>query len=69
MKKLERATRETPSGTPVIYIDDFGVPCQTVTRSEVWELGDGSPVVLLRGRTGGFILERVFVLEEMRRDE
>ena len=63
MKKLAQATRETPSGTPVIYIDDHHRPNVTATRSEVWELGDGSPVVLLRGRTGGFALERVFILE------
>lgn len=63
MKKLEPASRETRPGTDVVYIDDFGRPHLTVTRSEVWELGDGSPVVLLRGRTGGFVLERVFILE------
>jgi hypothetical protein len=26
---------------------------ETKTRSECWELGDGHPVVLIEGRTGG----------------
>lgn len=37
-------------------------PCQTldtVTRSPAWALGDGTPVVLVEGATGGIALTHV----------
>ena len=66
MQKLQPITMETPSGTPVIYVDDEGVPCVTKTRSDPWCIGDGTPVVLIDGRTGGYLASRVFALEAPR---
>lgn len=45
-----------PVGTPVIwypYRDSFADARHTKTRSEAWELGGGTAVVLVEGRTGG----------------
>lgn len=55
-----------PAGTPVRYWPilppvDGCPPVETVTRSEAWELGDGSPVVLVKGRTGGVHLSHLDV--------
>lgn len=50
-----------PQGSPVVLVDDNGHLSETKTRSEAWCLGDGSPVVLVDGRTGGYALERIFV--------
>ena len=41
---------------PVRGDDDF---VETRTRSMAWELGDGTPVVLIEGRTGGVWLEHL----------
>jgi hypothetical protein len=38
--------------------DDFGDVTETITRSEAWNVC-GSPVVMLKGRSGGYLLERV----------
>lgn len=62
--KLQPATRDTAEGTRVILIDDDGVPHLTRTRSIVWPLGHGALVVKVEGTTGGYLLERVFVLPE-----
>ncbi|MBO0962361.1 hypothetical protein J1P26_21900 [Neobacillus sp. MM2021_6] len=35
-----------------------------VTRSEPWELGDGQKVVLLEGKTGGFSVDCLEIVEE-----
>ena len=45
--------------TPVIYIDDNGKQCPTVTRSEAWVVGDADPIVKIKGKIGGVALERV----------
>lgn len=50
-----------PEGTafryyPVRGDDDF---LETKTRSHAWELGDGTPVVLIEGRTGGVCVEHL----------
>lgn len=50
---------DLPPGTPVLVRLDDGTDWETVTRSEPWELGHGGFVVLLKGRSGGFALERV----------
>jgi hypothetical protein len=44
-----------PVGTPFRYYPIAGATefIETKTRSECWELGDGHPVVLIEGRTGG----------------
>jgi hypothetical protein len=38
------------------------LPVETTTRSEAWTLGDGSVVVSLEGRSGGFCLSHIEVL-------
>jgi hypothetical protein len=50
-----------PPGTEVLYYplrgrEDY---VMTRTRSEAWELGDGTPVVLVEGKTGGISLEHL----------
>jgi hypothetical protein len=47
-----------PVGTAVRYWaiyppKDGDGPIDTVTRSEAWALGDGTVVVLIKGKTGG----------------
>ncbi len=54
-----------PVGTPVILSDDFGEDHQTVTRSAAWEVG-GTPVVMVTGRSGGYDLGRIKVMETHR---
>ena len=48
-----------PSGTDVTVIRDDGTEWLTKTRTEPWQLGDGTWVVALEGRAGGFDLSRV----------
>jgi len=61
MFKLYPATLETPKGADVLVIEDAGCGATvTQTRSEPWSLGDGTLVVQLIGRTGGYRLDRVF---------
>jgi hypothetical protein len=50
-------------GVSVILTDDFGKEHQTNTKSEAWELGDGSPVIMVDGRSGGYDLNRIKVME------
>jgi len=58
--KAMHLSTTAPSGTRVWVVeDDFSVTI-TDTRSEPWKLGHGQWVVLLVGRTGGFMIERVF---------
>ena len=51
--------RDTPVSTRVGVTRDDGTEYETLTRSQVWELGDGTPVVLLEGRTGGIPVARL----------
>ena len=51
-----------PVGTAVILTDDFGKEHHTSTRSIAWELC-GTPVVSVLGRSGGYDLDRIKVLE------
>lgn len=44
---------------PVRVLLDDGRVFETFTRSQPWQLGNGEWVVLVFGRTGGFLLERV----------
>ena len=65
MQELLAANVNTPRGTKVVVIQDRGhPPCVTHTRSEPWSLGDGRLVVSLKGKSGGYALERVFLLPE-----
>lgn len=41
-----------------VTLDD-GSKLETRTRSQPWQLGDGTWVVLLEGRTGGYLLSRI----------
>lgn len=56
----EQWNERYPIGTPVRVTsvqDGHGQPAQTfdtVTRSECWALGHGTPVVLVQGKTGGY---------------
>jgi hypothetical protein len=56
---------DTPAGTRVLLVEDeeMGVTF-TRTRSEVWRLGHGERVVLVEGRTGGYLASRIFVIPE-----
>lgn len=48
-----------PIGTRVALTEDDGSTTTTVTRSVPWQLGDGTWVVLVHGRAGGYLLERM----------
>lgn len=61
-KKLERVNEQTPRSSVVILIDDSGDAHITFTRSEPWKLGDGTLVVKVNGRTGGYRADRCHVL-------
>lgn len=49
---------EIREGARVHALDDMGGITATTTRSDPWQLGDGTWVVSLVGRTGGYSLER-----------
>lgn len=51
-----------PVGTAVILTKDGGEEIHTNTRSIAWDLC-GTPVVKVSGRSGGYDLERIRVLE------
>lgn len=51
-----------PVGTAVEVTKDDGGKVITKTRSIAWRLGDGAPVVMVDGISGGYLLTRVRVL-------
>jgi hypothetical protein len=51
--------RSCPVGTHVAVVRDDGSVLETKTRSEAWLVGDGTPVVMVEGISGGYLLERV----------
>jgi len=51
-------------GIKVNVKDDFGDVTETTTRSEAWNLC-GSPVILLKGVSGGYLLERCTPIEAL----
>ena len=55
---VERWNLAVPVGAPVLYTNDLGQVVATLTRSAAWQLGDGTPVVKLADRTGGYDLSR-----------
>lgn len=55
--------KKYPVGTAVVVIRDNGDKLETVTRSEAWELC-GSPVVMVKGISGGYALERMVPMKE-----
>jgi hypothetical protein len=54
----------TPIGTSVNVILDNGKVLHTTTRSKPWALGHGQKVILVEGISGGYALERVFLVDE-----
>lgn len=52
--------QELAEGSEVLLLDDHGELHETRTRSRPWKLGDGTLVVLVEGRTGGYDLERIW---------
>lgn len=48
-----------PPGTEVNLTEEGGNSTRTRTRSRAWQLGDGTPVVQVDGRSGGFRLTRI----------
>jgi len=48
-----------PPETKVQLTNDDGAIEETQTRSVAWLLGDGTPVVKVDGRAGGYLLERI----------
>ena len=48
-----------PIGTLVNLTRDDGTVEQTFTRSAAWCLGDGTPVILVGLRAGGYLLDRI----------
>jgi hypothetical protein len=52
---------DLPIGTPVTYWPGLreGDGIKSVTRSNVWELGDGCPIVMVRGYAGGIALTHI----------
>lgn len=51
-----------PVGTPVSVTKDDGSRVATKTRSNPWKLSSGTPVVMVEGISGGYLLTRVHVL-------
>lgn len=47
---------------PILPAVKSAPPVDTQTRSDAWELGDGTPVVLVKGRTGGVHLGHLEVI-------
>jgi len=57
--KADEWNRDHQPGEAVIVKLDDGTTEYTKTRSIAWDLGDHTSVVLLKGRTGGYALDRV----------
>jgi len=56
---IETWNESYPPGTSVeVWLDDNTI-FKTKTRSVAWAIGDGTPVVSLEGKTGGYLLSRV----------
>ncbi len=58
--------QDMPAGTPVAVTLDNGEIWYTETRSVPWQLGHGDWVVLLKGKTGGYLLDRVVPTQELK---
>lgn len=62
---LETWNALNPVGSPCVLILDDGTEMPTRTRSIAWELGHGQAVVKVEGKSGGWELERVRMLEAL----
>ncbi len=52
-----------PIGSPCVLTEDDGSKTETRTRSIAWELGHGQAVVKVEGKSGGWMLERIRMVE------
>ena len=52
-------------GDEVIYIDDFDVEHKTRTRTLAWDIGSGSTLVSIEGKTGGYDVDRIMILHSV----
>lgn len=57
--KAERWNKKYKVGQVVELTNDFGHKEITSTRSIAWDLGHGVPVVSVKGRSGGYSLNRI----------
>lgn len=67
MEPLRRIDETTPIGTEVIVLSDLSGPSfmwRTRTRSEPWRLGNGTLVVAVKGKSGGYGADFVYILPE-----
>lgn len=55
---IDKWNKSYPEGTPVIVTRDNGDKLETVTRSVAWSMC-GTPVVMVKGISGCYALERV----------
>ena len=60
---LEQWNALNPVGSPCILVMDDGAEIRTRTRSAAWRLGHGQEVVSVEGRSGGYDLDRIRILE------
>lgn len=51
--------KQWPPGSRCTLVKDRGEQVETRTRSVAWQVGAGSPVVMVDGISGGYALERV----------
>lgn len=58
-KKVDAWNRRCPPGTHVHLTNDDRKIETTKTRSVAWLLGSGTPVVMVEGRAGGYLLDRI----------
>jgi len=56
-----------PAGTVVLYFPIEGEKehVLTQTRSRAWELGNGEPVVKIKGRAGGVALSHLLIADDV----
>ena len=52
-------------GDEVIYIDDLDVEHKTRTRTLAWDIGSGSTLVSIEGKTGGYDVDRIMILHSV----
>lgn len=57
--ELERWNKKYPPGTRCLLKNDDGTVTATETRSPAWVLPSGHTVVLLKGKAGGWNLQRL----------
>lgn len=57
--KAQEWNDKYPVGQLVELIEDNGSVTHTKTRSEAWELGHGKPVIMVVGKSGGYLLSRI----------